>query len=238
MTSRSDTERLREVFADTAHDITPSPVPLASIARAARTRRRRRAAGLAVGAAVLLAPLTVTAAHFSSSDHVVVPPATPDPTPTTARPSTPPPPDKSPLRLVTPGQRLRVAPGTELWLTKEGKHWSSPDQPDQFRSVVDGNLETSTPGISAQTESADGRYFLSGVYYGSPDAARVEVATADGPVTATLVTLTDRPGWGAWYATAQSGEGAGEDFIRSVTLYDTAGKPLSELPLAMGGGPS
>ncbi|MEU0391301.1 hypothetical protein ABZ208_00650 [Streptomyces sp. NPDC006208] len=238
MTSRSDTERLREVFADTARDITPSPVPLASIARTARTRRRRRAAATAVGAAALLVPLTATAVHLTTaSDRVAVPPAAiVTPSPTAAPPSTPPPPVASPLHVVKPGQRVRPAPGTELWLTEEGKHWSVPGDPDQFRSVTDGNLDMSVPGVSAQIESTDGRFFMSGVYYGSRDAARVEIVTAAGPVTATLVTLTDRPGWGAWYATAESVPENGEDFVRSVTLYDSAGKPLSELPMSGGGG--
>ncbi|MFI1397714.1 hypothetical protein [Streptomyces sp. NPDC020681] len=232
MTSRSDsdTERLREVFADTVRDITPSPLPLTSIARAARTRRRRQAAGLAVcGALLLLAPFAATTFDFtSSSERVVVPPAATH-TPT-LRPSPPPPPSASPLRVVKPGQRVQTGPGAELWLTKDGKYWSTPEQPDQFRSVVDGNLDTSDPGISMQSESQNGRHVMTGVYYGTRDVGRVEITTATGPLVATVVTLTGRPGWGAWYATAQSPDPNDEKFLRMITLYDRSGKKLADLP--------
>ncbi|MFF3322095.1 hypothetical protein [Streptomyces sp. NPDC002889] len=146
------------------------------------------------------------------------------------------------VRTVTPGQRVQAAPGVQLWLTEQGKHWSTPDQPDQFRSVVDGNLDMSTPGVSLQAETVDGprgrSYFLSGVFYGSRDAARVDVVTAKGRLTATMVTLPNRPGWGAWYTTgplpdSTAGDRPGKDsFLRSVTLYDRAGKQLARLDLS------
>ncbi|MEU0391303.1 hypothetical protein ABZ208_00660 [Streptomyces sp. NPDC006208] len=145
------------------------------------------------------------------------------------------------VRVVTPGQRVQAAPGVELWLTEEGKHWSVPGDPDQFRSVVDGNLDMSTPGVSLQGEPVDGPrgpfYFLSGVFYGSRDAARVDVRTSKGRFTAEMVTLPGRPGWGAWYTTgplpdaSEGGLPGRDDFLRSVTLYDRAGKQLAQLDL-------
>ncbi|WP_327129505.1 hypothetical protein [Streptomyces sp. NBC_01727] len=31
----------------------------------------------------------------------------------------------SSVRVVAPGERVQAAPGVQLWLTKEGKHWST-----------------------------------------------------------------------------------------------------------------
>ncbi|AZM46504.1 hypothetical protein DMB38_12355 [Streptomyces sp. WAC 06738] len=64
--------------------------------------------------------------------------------------------------VVAPGERVQAAPKVQLWLTEDGKHWSTPDQPNQFRSVVDGNLDLSRPGVSLQAEQVEGHYFLSG----------------------------------------------------------------------------
>ncbi|MEV0037696.1 hypothetical protein [Streptomyces sp. NPDC050804] len=154
----------------------------------------------------------------------------------------------SSIRVVAPGERVKAAPGVRLWLTREGKYWSTPDMDEQFRSVVDGNLDLSTPGVSRQSESAGNLYFHSGVYYGSRAAARVELTTLTGrTVRASMVELPGKPGWGAWYTTTElppvttavlGPEGAGTgrdaggpvDFIRSVTLYDSAGRVLASLP--------
>ncbi|MEV7683123.1 hypothetical protein AB0O64_31975 [Streptomyces sp. NPDC088341] len=153
----------------------------------------------------------------------------------------------SSIRVVAPGERVKAAPGVRLWLTREGKYWSTPDMDEQFRSVVDGNLDLSTPGVSRQSESAGNLYFHSGVYYGSRAAARVEVTTRTGrTVRASMVELPGKPGWGAWYTTTElppvtatvlGPEGAGTgrdaggplDFIRGVTLYDSAGRVLASL---------
>ncbi|MFD7896707.1 hypothetical protein [Streptomyces sp. NPDC059743] len=155
--------------------------------------------------------------------------------------------DQAPsIRVVAPGERVKAAPGVRLWLTKEGKYWSTPDMDEQFRSVTDGNLDLSTPGVSRQSETVGDRYFHSGVYYGSRAAARVEITTRTGrTVRASMVELAGKPGWGAWYTTTElptvakvlGPEGAGTgtdtgapvDFIRSVTLYDTAGRVLATL---------
>ncbi|MGW6740854.1 hypothetical protein ACWGDX_08925 [Streptomyces sp. NPDC055025] len=153
----------------------------------------------------------------------------------------------SSIRVVAPGERVKAAPGVRLWLTREGKYWSTPDFDEQFRSVVDGNLDLSTPGVSRQSEPAGNLYFHSGVYYGSRAAARVEVTTLTGrTVRASMVELPGKPGWGAWYTTTElppvtttvlgpEGAGTGKDaggpvdFIRSVTLYDSAGRILASL---------
>lgn len=57
--------------------------------------------------------------------------------------------------------------------------------------------------------------FHSGVYYGTKDAARVEITDRNGATTsAALVELPGEPGWGAWYVTT-SRSAAGDD---SITL--------------------
>ncbi|WP_331718640.1 hypothetical protein OG985_49640 (plasmid) [Streptomyces sp. NBC_00289] len=225
MTSRPDTERLREVFADAAYDITPSPVPLAAIEKASHARRRRRAAGLAVGCGLLLAPLAITAPHI----------AAPVQTHTAARPATTIP-SASAVRVVAPGERVQAAPGVKLWLTKDGKHWSTPDMPEgQFRSAVDGNM--GGQGASMQQEPVGKNYFLSGLYLGKGDAARVKVVTQDGTIAGTVVKLAGKPGWGAWYATSKlpklphlsvSDKKQVHSFVRSVTVYDTAGHIVAQ----------
>ncbi|MGW6740852.1 hypothetical protein ACWGDX_08915 [Streptomyces sp. NPDC055025] len=232
---------LRDSVAEAANAVTPSPVPLAAIERAGRARRRRGNAALAVaGCGLLLGPLAVVLVRGT-------PP--PDPAPVPAPVLTAPPapsPAPEPVRVVRPGQRVKAAPGTEVWLTEDGKHWSTPEQPDQFRSVSDGNLDLSAPGISHQAETAGNRYFHSGIYYGTRDAGRVEITTRNGRVVrAELLELAGRPGWGVWYTTTElppagtalgpEGADAGTsadapvDFIRDITVYDSAGAVVTTL---------
>ncbi|MBA2807947.1 hypothetical protein E0500_011125 [Streptomyces sp. KM273126] len=154
--------------------------------------------------------------------------------------------ESSSVRVVAPGERVQAAPKVELWLTEEGKHWSTPDQADQFRSVVDGNIDMSRPGVSLQMEPVDGRYFLSGVYHGEGDAAAVKVVTDKGTITGRVVYLASRPGWGAWYATSSlpdESKSAGKpksadmpksagSFVSSVTVLDAEGRTIATLALS------
>lgn len=139
-------------------------------------------------------------------------------------------------RIVRPGEHVVAAPGFELWLTAEGKHWTDPDMPDdpQFRSVVDGNIDPTQPGVSLQASGYEGRYYLSGLYYGGKGtASRVEVATSTGKVRGKLIELAGKPGWGVWYAIADLPPGNnGEDFLHNVTVYDTKGCVYSQLQLS------
>ncbi|MGQ4384707.1 hypothetical protein [Streptomyces sp. SAS_270] len=135
-------------------------------------------------------------------------------------------------RVVASGEHVTAAPGFELWLTADGKHWTTPGDPEpQFRSVVDGNIDLGTPGVSRQSESTGGRYTLSGLYYGGKGtASRVEIETGAGTVHGKLLTLAGKPGWGVWYATtAAPAKNDGFDFIGAVTVYDTRGKVYAQL---------
>ncbi|MEU0599787.1 hypothetical protein ABZ484_16295 [Streptomyces sp. NPDC006393] len=138
----------------------------------------------------------------------------------------------STLRVVAPGERVTAAPGFRLWLTAEGKHWTTPTSPEpQFRSVVDGNIDRNTPGVSLQSEITDGRAYLSGLYYGGKGVASgVEIETTAGTVHGKLIELAGHPGWGVWYATAQVGSGGGSrDFVSQVTVHDTEGGIYAQL---------
>ncbi|MFJ9659677.1 hypothetical protein ACIRPR_17165 [Streptomyces griseoflavus] len=219
----AETGRLRDALAEAAHHITPSRVPLAAVQRRGRRlRHRRRATVLGAGCVLLLLPLAFVARPGTGSDDTarVVPPAA------SAPPS--PAPSVSPTpRIVAPGERVTAAPGFQLWLTAEGKHWTTPSMPEleQFRSAVDGNIDRGTPGVTMQSEASDGHTYLSGLYYGGTGtASTVEVETASGTVHGKLIELPGNPGWGAWYATAETGPDANSPGSSpGVTVRDTEG---------------
>ncbi|MGV9345800.1 hypothetical protein ACWDSD_13495 [Streptomyces spiralis] len=223
----AETGWLREALAEVAYDITPSRLPLAAVEhQGRRLRRRRRATVLGAGFGLLLVPLALVAPHATGSD-------TERTTPPAASAPAAPPPSASPvstLRVVASGERVTAAPGFRLWLTAEGKHWTAPTSPEpQFRSVVDGNIDRNTPGVSLQSEMADGRVYLSGLYYGGKGVASgVEIETKAGTVHGKLIELAGHPGWGVWYATTEVDSDAGPDggswdFVSQVTVHDAEG---------------
>ncbi|MCX4545940.1 hypothetical protein [Streptomyces sp. NBC_01565] len=131
-------------------------------------------------------------------------------------------------RVVLPGERVDAGKGWTVWLTRDGKHWTGPDDYENFRSVTDGNLDFSEPGVSHQSESDAADAFRSGVFYGTRKAARVELTDSAGKkTTARLLELPGRPDWGVWYAHTPSEAVTG---AQRVALYDRAGKLLAELP--------
>ncbi|MGW0846096.1 hypothetical protein ACWD26_39375 [Streptomyces sp. NPDC002787] len=253
---------LREVFAGVAYDFTPPPVPLEAIERdGRRLRRRRRAAALSTGCGLLLIPLVVLGLRLdgpSSTVQPMTPPrmnssASPSPTPTppstptrsTATATTAPPsaPLAGQVRVVAPGERVRTEYGSEFWLTAEGKHWTDPEpEPGvppmkEFRSVVDGNLDTSEPGLSMQgSGSATQGYLVSGLFYGVRSAAAgVRITAYDGEVIdGTVLRLKGNTRWGVWYGRVRPPEDPArspdfEDPVRKVSVYDTDGGVLAEM---------
>ncbi|UUU32495.1 hypothetical protein JIX56_22755 [Streptomyces sp. CA-210063] len=243
-------QRLREAFTEAAYDVTPPPVPLEAIERdGRRRRRRRRAAALSTGCGLVLAPLVVLALRPDGPSSTVLPmappspvpsaSASPSPTPTSAT-STPPAPK---ARVVAPDERVTTEEGTQLWLTADGKHWRDPapepgvTSPDEFRSLVDGNLDTGEPGITMQgSGSATAGYTVHGLFYGvrSP-AARVEVTTYDGEVIDGMVLrLKGNTSWGVWYSHVKVPEKLArsldfQDPVHEVRVYDTDGKVLAKM---------
>ncbi|MGW1928474.1 hypothetical protein [Streptomyces sp. NPDC001919] len=168
---------------------------------------------------------TRAASTAAATASAVVRPAAPAATPAAAVA-----PAGDPVRTVRPGQRVDAGRGFTVWLTREGKHWTGPDGYENFRSVVDGNIDRSEPGVSHQSEGDATGVFHSGVYYGTRKAGRVELSDAEGHRTvATLVALPGRPDWGVWYAHTGPSAGNGGGGL-GVTLYDRGGRLLAELP--------
>ncbi|MEU6365220.1 hypothetical protein ABZ876_05635 [Streptomyces sp. NPDC046931] len=186
------------------------------------TRTQKYVAAVAVTAALAGTPTVSYAASQGKAAHGTV-------TATTAVKAAAKKPAPTP-RVVAPGEHVTAAPGFEVWLTPEGKYWKSPlmDEPG-FRSVVDGNIDLSTPNVSMQAEVGGGHAYLSGIYAGGKaTASRVVVKTKEGTVHGDLVRLAGERRWGAWYATADYGT-AGQDFITEITVYDTKGKVYARL---------
>jgi hypothetical protein len=142
---------------------------------------------------------------------------------------------QSPTRIVAPGERVDAVTGVQVWLTTDGKHWSTPERPNQFRGLTsdgDGDGKEGKPGVSAQLDPMKSGYFLSGLYRGlSADPARVEVTVDDRRITGTVLTLAGSPGWGVWYAraplTPQELKSSSVDGGPTVTVYDAAGKVVA-----------
>jgi hypothetical protein len=205
----------------------PGPVPppgipaavIPAVEEAGRTRRRSRrrtAAVLTTVCALLLAPLVVGAVRGTGSGgdggdggdttHV----------------------SRTAVRVVTAGERVSAAPGAEVWLTKDGKHWSTPKGPNQFRPAGEGS-KGSGAAITLESEPASGtRLFHSGVLQGSREASRVELTTPDGTFTARVLTLAGSPGWSVWYADTRLQDGKGQLSEITVKAYDSAGKLLAQ----------
>ncbi|WP_262059456.1 sigma factor-like helix-turn-helix DNA-binding protein [Streptomyces sp. STR69] len=237
-----DAQRLRGLLAEAAEvartaqvgvGAVPFGVALDDVERRGRALRlRRRVAGAALGA-LLLVPAGVFvagrivgggSADGSAAGAVDV--------------------ARSPIRIVAPGERVDAVPGVQVWLTSDGKHWSTPQRPNQFRGLTDDSYaggqkvaaDSAKPTASVQPDWLNSSYFLSGLYRGlSADPVRVEVTVDDSRMTGTVLTLAGSPGWGVWYTRASLSatqlKASYGDGGPTVTVYDAAGKVV-----ARGGG--
>ncbi|MEW2166993.1 hypothetical protein AB0912_28940 [Streptomyces sp. NPDC007084] len=199
------------------------------------TGTKKYVAATVVAAALLGLPTVSYAVAQGTTAHDTAPPSavtlgtvTPAGAASSAKAPTP--------RIVAPGQRVRLSDGSRIWLSPEGKHWTTPDDPDpQFRSVVDGNIDLGTPGVSLQAQGLEDHYLLSGLYYGGKGtASRVTVhTTTAGAVQGRLLELPGSPGWGVWYAIAALPKGGGEDGpeFHDVVVRDTEGRVYARLGL-------
>ncbi|MEV6329672.1 hypothetical protein [Streptomyces sp. NPDC051909] len=190
------------------------------------TRTRTSTAGRVLAAAALAAVVAAPAPAMATTATAATAMAAPAPAPAPTAPAPTAAKSTSPVRVVASGERVDAGGGFTIWLTSEGKHWLSPDGTENFRSVVDGNIDLSRPGVSHQSEGTPTATFHSGLFYGTKRAGQVVLTDADGRKTAaTLLELPGRPGWGVWYAhRAGSVDGVG------VALYDRNGRLLAELP--------
>ncbi|MFI6277402.1 sigma factor-like helix-turn-helix DNA-binding protein [Streptomyces sp. NPDC050988] len=197
--------------------ILPATV-LPAVEEAGRTRlrsRRRTTAVLTTVCALLLVPLALGAVRGTGSDG-----GGGGTTPVA----------RTAVRVVTAGERVAAAPGVELWLTKDGKHWSTPKGPNQFRPTEKGSRAT----ITLDSDPVSGtRRFHSGVLQDSREPSRVQLTTPDGTFTARILTLAGDPGWSVWYADTQLPDTQLPDSKRrlseiTVKAYDSAGKLLAQ----------
>ncbi|MEU0667079.1 hypothetical protein ABZ508_29835 [Streptomyces lavendulocolor] len=175
------------------------------------TRMKTYATGLCVVAALAASPTVASAITAPAPAPAAPAPAAPA-LPAAKGPS-------AQVRTVAPCERVHAGHRVRLWLTEEGKHWSTPGGGENFRSVTDGSLDLASPGITHQAEGRARGVFHSGIYYGAKAPARVEI----GNTAAALLELPGSPGWGVWYATTPSAD-------PGVTLYDGAGRVLARLP--------
>ncbi|MGP4013022.1 sigma factor-like helix-turn-helix DNA-binding protein [Streptomyces sp. 4N124] len=222
-----DAERLRGVFAEIAETaqvadgLAPFAVQLGAIEERGRTLRRRRVGVVAAVCALLLAPAAVFA-----TDRIVGSGAADGSAATVVGMAS------SPIRIVAPGERVEAMPGVQVWLTTDGRHWSTAQGPNQFQRLPGDGSENRQPGVLVQPEPVKGAYFLSGLYYGlSADPARVEVTVDGSEVTGSVLTLAGNPGWGVWYAPAPlSTAELKASYVEGgpmVTVYDAAGKVVA-----------
>ncbi|MCX2185685.1 hypothetical protein KV205_35015 [Streptomyces sp. SKN60] len=214
MTPRRDTE-LRELFATATLGITPPLVPMTAIEKAGRAFRRRRIARRVAAAGLLLAPVAATSYGFFAPGPAA-----------TATVHT--------ARIVAPGERVEVMTQRELWLTRDGLHWSTQAQTNQFRSIAD--LDSGTAGIVPHAEAVNGSAMLFGLYRGRGDAATVRIVTDEGTVTGSVVRLAGPSDWGAWYVTVPLLDKAvvwdGKALIHSITVRDASGQTIAQTVLS------
>ncbi|GHI06269.1 hypothetical protein AQI88_36335 [Streptomyces cellostaticus] len=206
---------LSEVFTSALDGTPRTPVPLAAIEREGRTRRRRRRiTALLTCCLLVLGPLGYVGRRLADGSGSG--PVTPGRTVAAGA-----------VRVVAAGERVRPASGTELWLTKDGAHWSEPRGMGEFLPVA--GLSSGTPAVTLRLEVVDGRLLLSGVHHGGGPAARVEVDTPSGRVLGTVLTLAGDPGWDVWYATARFVVTKDKRMLLDtrVTVYDADGKVLA-----------
>ncbi|MFF4957864.1 hypothetical protein [Streptomyces sp. NPDC001222] len=221
----ADAGLLREALAESAYAITPSRPPLAAVERAGRRiRRRRRAAVVGAGCGLLLVPLTVLALRGTGSDADRVPPPAAS---AAASPSV----VAGKVRVVTPGERVAVGMGTELWLAPDGLYWKRPDLPVQSQNITDGNIVMDQAGVEMRTYGEKTGALVFGTFHGKGEAARVRIETADGDVEGTALTLAGSHGWGAWYAAlkpSSTSRGPFDGGARRVTVYDAASVVIAQ----------
>ncbi|MFD4561696.1 sigma factor-like helix-turn-helix DNA-binding protein [Streptomyces sp. NPDC058469] len=136
-----DAERLRGLFAEAAEateaaagvvpfDV-PYGIPLDAVEQRGRALRRRRRGAVVAVCGLLLVPVVVFgagrfvgggSADGSGGGATDV--------------------AQSPIRIVAPGERVDALPGVQIWLTTDGKHWSTPERPNLFLGLTGDGSES------------------------------------------------------------------------------------------------
>ncbi|MFF4040934.1 hypothetical protein [Streptomyces sp. NPDC001816] len=205
---------LGEVFAAARDEAPRTPVPLAAIEREGRARRRRRRITVLLTCCLLvLGPLGYAVWRLAGVSGGG--PVTPGRSVAAGT-----------VRVVAAGEHVRPLSGEELWLTKDGAHWSSPQGGGESLPV--SGLSAEPPTVTLRLEvTGRGGLLLSGVHRGGGPAARVEVQLPSGRTTGTVLTLAGNPGWDVWYATLRLPADKQELMHTRVTVYDAGGKVLA-----------
>ncbi|MCX5233030.1 hypothetical protein [Streptomyces sp. NBC_00233] len=139
---------------------------------------------------------------------------------------------KSPAAVVAPGEKVVIAAGVKLWLTKDGKVCFQSLKSHPICNDAAGRKPGAVPVLLDEDEGQ--RAIIGGIFTGQGTPARMKAHTLNGAYDGTVVTLAGTPGWGAWYADAGITKGSPvndmppQSFLRSVAVYDTAGKTIAE----------
>ncbi|MGW7255982.1 hypothetical protein [Streptomyces sp. NPDC054834] len=205
---------VREAFAEAVREADTPPLPLAEIEREGRAcRRRRRMTALLTGGLLVLAPLGLIASRT-----LIAPASSGSTAPSASVPA-------GTVRVVASGERVRPLGGVELWLTKDGEHWSTARGSGQFLPI--GGHAAHGPAVTLRLEEVNGRFLLSGTYQGDRPAARVEVTASSGTTHGTLLTLAGDQDWSVWYAAAELPLDKRVFSELRVTVYDARGAVLA-----------
>ncbi|WP_143076561.1 hypothetical protein [Streptomyces sp. MUSC 14] len=202
---------LSELFAAEVRDLVPPPVPLAEIECEGRAWRRRRRVRRLTTLVVLLGTIAC----------VVVPrvtgrTASGAPTPSTSAAST--------VRVVAAGEHVRPLPNVELWLAKDGEHWSA--APGLVLAPT--GRAGGKASVTMTVLGTGNRYLMTGTYRGPTPAARVTLRAPFGTTSGTLLTLAGSPGWSAWYATGELPKGKEQLLKARVTIHDARGSVVTQ----------
>jgi hypothetical protein len=202
---------LSESFAAEVRDLVPPPAPLAQIEREGRAWRKRRRIRWLAALAVLLGTIACVVVP-----RVTARTASAGPAPSAGAAST--------SRVVATGEHVRPLPDVELWLTKEGEHWSAAPG-----LVLPPAEQAGRKGAVTMTLLGTGnRYLMTGTYRGPTPAARVTLRTPSGTTSGTLLTLAGSPGWSAWYATVELPEDKQQLLAAQVTVRDARGAVVAQ----------
>lgn len=222
---------LWQVLDEASRECAPTVFPRERIVSRARIIRRRRRLAVIVLAVALLTPL---AGELAFKTHATDAPAATRPTPPPALPSVfrETVDDRSPVRVVRPGDRVEA--GLGVWYTLKKREYCTAD-PDEEDPVCVGPLDVDQPGAVPLTFNQHNRkgglvHILA--YTGETPAARITM-TEDGRTTELpIVRLAGRPAFVSTYAVSspRSANHSGALFDGLLfRVYDSDGKELAKL---------
>jgi hypothetical protein len=233
--------RLRQLLLEA--DPGEPAVDVDALRRGGRRQRRRRQVASVGGAAALVCAVVVGAGLLLGPGTGTSSPAA-STLPTSARSSTAATTARSPVRTVSPGEKVMISSSSDLSMTTtqlcydfELNHPAA-QRPRTCRSVTDGNQAPGTVGLQVEGSVQTGSVY-SGIYLGTAAAAIVLTDLDTGATqVATIVRLAGPSTWVAYYATGpfttraigpSSSQYAGAATYLQVAVYDAQGRFLTQL---------